>query len=411
MGEVEREGWAWGPVAAVVVVGLSCGFATTLPVATLAEVARRFGSPHATASLAEQAGLAGSVLGLGLATLRMAAIAGMPIAALADRMGRRSVMVRAAGFGFGATALAAFAPSFWTLVLAFALARPLLAAAMAVAQIAVVELAPGSGRSGAAGALAAGYGIGGGLAALADNLVPVSLGYRFLYLLTLVPLLGLYLWRHRIPEPEHYLAAISDERPRLRSLGPVLGPRAMRVAALAFLVSFAAGPANSFLFVYAKNVAHVPRATVAAMVGASAITGIGGLLIGRRIADRIGRKPALAGGVIAVVASALVVYSGSRPAVVFGYLLGVGAGGFISPAATPFINELFPTRARGAVAGVNVVAGVLGAVSGLLWFGWMANGGSYATAAWLTFPLALVTLVILRGMPETLGGSLEEVPS
>jgi MFS family permease len=77
-------------------VALACGFTQTLPVATLAEVARHFGHQVQGASLAEQAGLSGSVLGLGLALLRIAAIGGMPIAAFADRRGRRPVMLRTA---------------------------------------------------------------------------------------------------------------------------------------------------------------------------------------------------------------------------------------------------------------------------------------------------------------------------
>ncbi len=401
----------WSAVAAVVAVALACGFTQTLPVATLAEVARHFGHQVQGASLAEQAGLSGSVLGLGLALLRIAAIGGMPIAAFADRIGRRPVMLRTAAYGFGASLLAAFAPSYWTLVLAFALARPLITAAMAVAQVAVVELAPQTGRSVAAGALAAGYGLGGGLAAIADNTIPSSLGFRFLYCCSLVPLLGLYLLSRRISEPEHYLAAISDERPRLRALDLRLRRRAVQVAALTFLLSMAAGPANSFLFVYAKNVVHVPRSTIAIMVAASAVTGIFGLIVGRRIADRHGRRPALALAIVLLVSASLVLYAGSREAVIIGYLFGVMAGGLISPAATPFINELFPTRARASVAGVNIVAGVAGAVVGLLWFGLLAQHLGFSSAAWLTFPLALPALLVLAKLPETLGHSLSETPA
>ncbi|HVL02832.1 MAG TPA: hypothetical protein VM386_00190, partial [Acidimicrobiales bacterium] len=83
--------WLQAPVVSVAVVSIASGFGQFGAVAALADVADAFGEATSGATVAEQAGLSGTVLGVGLAVIRLASLGAMPLAALADRRGRTRV--------------------------------------------------------------------------------------------------------------------------------------------------------------------------------------------------------------------------------------------------------------------------------------------------------------------------------
>ena len=115
------------------------GSASSALTATLGDVAKHFGHVTGGISITDQAGLSGTELGVGLAIIRLASLGGLPLAGLADRVGRRKVILVACGLGLAITAASAASPSFWWFVFIFALGRPLLSAAYAVAQVGAAE--------------------------------------------------------------------------------------------------------------------------------------------------------------------------------------------------------------------------------------------------------------------------------
>ena len=164
------------------------------------------------------------------------------------------------------------------------------------------------------------------------------------------------------------------------------------------------GPANSFVYLYAQNVERFPGVALSAMVVAAGILGLGGLLAGRWLADRVGRRPTAMGAMVCIGASGILCYSGNRVALVVGYLAAVTAGGIIAPAAGAFVNELFPTPVRASVAGWNVAGAVLGAVGGLVLFGAVADiGNRFGPAALVTFLPAMAMSGLVWYLPETRG--------
>ena len=74
-------------------------------VAALGDVAEHFGHITHGATIAEQAGLSGTKLGIGLAVLRLASLGGLPLAGLADRFGRRRMMLMTCALGLALTAI------------------------------------------------------------------------------------------------------------------------------------------------------------------------------------------------------------------------------------------------------------------------------------------------------------------
>ena len=175
---------------------------------------------------------------------------------------------------------------------------------------------------------------------------------------------------------------------------PVLGRRSAPATASgcscwrssAFAISIITGPANSFLFLFAQDVVHQAGYVTALMVAAAGVVGLGGLLCGRWLADRVGRRPTAAGAMVAIGFSGALAYSGSRPALVVGYILGVLSGSLLAPAVGSLLTELFPTSVRASATGWWVTAGVLGAVGGLVLFGAVADvGNRFAAAADITF--------------------------
>ena len=405
--------WRDPAIVALALMAFASGFGQGGAVSALGDVAKHFGHVVHGTTVADQAGLSGTVLGVGLAVLRLASLGALPLAGLADRFGRRRMLIATCALGLVFTVLAAASPGYWWFIVIFALGRPSLSATNALAQVSAAEETGSAERAKAVALVAAGYGVGAGLTAVIQGLTKSSLGFRGLFLLAAVPLVGIAFIRHRLVESERFsvaAAAADHPVPVLGAVGPLYRWRLLIVAAIAFAVAVVTGPANSFVFVYAQNVLKMPGDQRAAMVAVASVFGLAGLLLGRFLADRIGRRPTGGLAMAAMAVTGTIAYSGSRDALLVGYELGVLAAATLAPAAGALANELFPTAVRASVAGWLVAASVAGATVGLLAFGAIADAGNrFAFGAAVTFlPVVLATGLFLL-IPETRGREPEDL--
>jgi len=415
--QVRLHGWRHPAILAVAAATVAAGFAQFGATTALGDVARAFGETGEGSSVVAKVGLSGTTLGVGLAVVRLASLASLPLAALADGHGRRRMLLVCVTGGLAATALAALSPGYWWFVALFALGRPMLSATNAIAGVVAAEETESRDRAKAIGLLTAGYGIGAGLTALVRGAAGDGLGFRGLFALALVPLAATPLLARRLEEPDRYRRLQAAEDPRAApARPPVLGrvhaglrPRLWLLAALAFAIAFVTGPVNTFLFVYAENALGMSRSSTAAMVLAAGPVGLVGLLIGRWAADRLGRRITAAGTQAMVALAGMLTYSGSRAAVAGGYLLAILVASAYAPSFGALGAELFPTITRATAAGWLVAAGVLGAVTGLVAFGLLTDAlDSFATAAVLICAPVVLTCVLFARLPETRGLELEQ---
>ena len=405
--------WNDRVVIGAVLASFASGFGQFGVVTALGNVARTFGHVVHGATLADQAGLSGTKLGVGLAIIRLASLGGLPLTALADRFGRHRMLVLSVGLGLSATILAAASPGYWWFVVIFALGRPLLSATSALSEVIAAEQTDTSSRAKALALVAAGYGIGAGLTAIIHSLASKSLGFRGLFLLAVVPLALLPLINRWATEPDRFAMAGRSSRP----VGPAFGAigaqfrrRLILLSIVAFALSFITGPANSFIFLYAQNIDHLSGAITAIMVVGAGATGLVGLLLGRSMADRLGRRITAVVGMTGLALFGVLSYAGPKYALVLGYVLGVMFGSIFAPAVGALVTELFPTSVRASALGWFLAAGVLGAVTGLVTFGAIADiGNRFALAAKITFVPALFVGALFWALPETKGRELEDL--
>lgn len=408
-----RRDWLGPAVLSAAGLSVASGFAQFAATATLGDVAAAFGRTSAGDSVVAQAGLAGSTLGVGMAVIRLASLASLPLAELADRRGRRKVFLTVTATGLTLTTLAALAPSYWTLVAVLAMARPLLSATNAIAGVVAAEQTRAGGRAKALGLVTAAYGLGAGLTGVL-RAAGRGLGFRGVFALAAVPLLALPLLARPLRETDRWAALREEierrpgERGRLAHVPTALRGRLALLAVLALALSFLSGPVNGMLFVYAERIVRLDRSATAMAVLAAGPVGLTGLLLGRLAADRVGRRITAATAHAMVSLSGVATYRGGGTAAVAGYLVTVCAGGALGPAAAALASELFPTSSRATAAGWLTVSGVVGAVGGLVTFGVLADRAGFATAAMIVgVPVALLSPLYLR-LPETRGLELEE---
>ena len=396
----------------IALAAFASGFGQFGAVAALGDVARSFGRVAHGATISDQAGLSGTELGIGLAVIRLASLGGLPVAGLADRFGRRAVLLLTTGTGLALTVAAAASPGYWWFVAIFACGRPFLSATNAVSQVAAAEHTGSSDRAKAVALVTAGYGVGAGATAVLHSLASSTLGFRGIFALAVVPLALLPLVARWVSEPDRFVVAAASDHalPVLGPVGPQFRGRLALLALLAFGIAVVTGPANSFTFLYAQNVLRLPGTVTAAMVVGAGVAGLGGLLAGRWLADRLGRRPTAAIGVAGMAACGVLAYSGSSWALVTGYVAGVLAGSVFAPAGGAMVNELFPTPVRASVAGWWVLAGVIGAAAGLVVFGAIADAGNrFGVAALVTFLPAVAVVATLAWLPETRGREPEDL--
>lgn len=404
--------WADPVVIGVVLAAFAAGFGQFGVVAALGKVAKEFGHSTQGTTIADQAGLSGTALGIGLAIIRLASLGALLLTGMADRLGRRTMLLVTVGIGLAITAVAAASPGYWWFVVIFALGRPFLSATNSLTAVLAAEQTGAADRAKAVAFVAAGYGIGAGLIALL-SLASSRLGFRGIFALALIPLALLPIIARQATESDRFaVAAAAKEHPLpvIGAVGRRFRGRLSVLVVLAFAISVITGPANTFAYLYAENVLHQPAVLTGLMVVGAGATGLVGLLIGRWSADHIGRRPTGAVGMVGIAVFGAIAYSGSRAALVVGYCLGVLAGSLLAPSVGSMLTELFPTSVRASVAGWWLVAGVIGAAVGLVVFGAVADiGNRFGLAALATFLPASLGAALFWCLPETRGTEPEEL--
>src|ERR1700722_9243219 len=194
-GDLGLRSWRDPGVVALALVAFASGFGQGGAIAALGDVAKHFGHVVHGTTIADQAGLSGTVLGVGLAILRLASLGALPLAGLADRVGRRTMLLATCSVGLLFTVFGAASPGFWWFVVIFALGRPLLSATNALAELMAAEETGASDRTAAIALVAAGYAAGAGLSAVVHSLAAGVLGFRGVFVLALVPLAVVYALR------------------------------------------------------------------------------------------------------------------------------------------------------------------------------------------------------------------------
>lgn len=396
-----------GFVLTLAFVALSAGYGQFGSTSALGDVAKSFGLHSDQSTFIGRVGLTWTALGIGVGILRAASLAALPLAALADRIGRHRVLFACGVAGLCVTASAALSPGYWWFVALFAIARPLLSTMSTLTGVVTAELSSPRGRATALAVVTAGAAVGAGLSAVVHGLVRGPDAFRILFGTAVIPAALVAILVPKVPETSDE-ASEAAASPRLGAIPRELRGRLAIVMAVTAAAGAISGPASGLAFVYAENVLKIHPATVSAVVVLSAIPGVIGLVIGRRLADGQGRRVAVAVGVVAAAATSLLAYSGGTDAFLVGYVLGVFAGGLFAPGAAAIATEPFPTSVRASAGGWFVVAGVLGALAGLGVFCGVADatGNSTLWAGTAAFLPGLAVLVSLRWLPETKGAVL-----
>lgn len=406
-GSLRLRRWTDPAIVAIAFIALASGFGQYGAVAALGDVSKQLGHVAPGTTIADKVGLSGTSLGVGLAIIRLASLGSLPLIGIADRYGRRRVILVVTVLGLALTVVAAASPGYWWFVVIFAFGRPLLSATNALAEVMGAEETAFSDRSAAVALIAAGYGVGAGLSAIVHSLAAGALGFRWIFALAVVPLVGVYALRHRVEEPRRFrIAEASAEHPTpvWGAVGRRFRGRVVVLASIGFAISVVTGPANSFAFLYAQDVLHLAGYVTAGVVVAAGAAGVVGLVAGRWLADRIGRRLTGTVAFVGIACTGTLAYTGSESAYVAGYVLGVLSGALLAPAVGAMLAELFPTSVRASVTGWWVTAGVLGAVGGLVAFGAVADvGNRFAAAGELVFLPAAAAAALFWLLPETRG--------
>jgi MFS family permease len=355
---------------------------------------------------AHEFGVGKAAQGFALASVRVDILLALPLVALADRVGRRRVLIFATAGASALTALTALAPTLiWMMVIQVPARGLATAAAIAVTVVAAEEMPAGS-RAYAISILTMAAALGAGqcviLLFLADTGVR---GWRLLYVIGLIGVpLALRIGR-RLPESRRFRVSHASV--------PMAGHgrRFWLLASSAFLLALFTTPAGQFQNSFLRDEIGFSASRISLFVLLTNTPGALGIIIGGRLADVKGRRlvgaVAVFGGVGATVAMYLVI---GWPLWAWS-ITGAIVGAATVPALGVYGPELFPTSLRGKANGIISLLGRLGSVIGLVVAGYLAGRmGRFgpALAVLSVGPLLLVVLVLVA-YPETAHRELEDL--
>lgn len=360
----------------------------------------------AAPTIAEGLGVTVATFGIGVAVIRVAALGSMPVLRLADRFGRRQMLLVSVLAFTIATAATSVAGGLVAFVAFQMIARLFLATEESLAGIVISEELRADRRG--AGLTLLGIIAMTGFGLVAGMLLVVSLtplGWRILYLAALPPL-ALVAWlRRNLRETKAFAVARDEERVQ-SSFWPRVDAAHRPLLWRITIVLGAHGMLGTPVFFYAAELAQDGygwEGLFTVIVIASGPATLLGYVAGGRLSDRIGRRPVLVGSALVMMVGVALVFTEQRWLFAPGFFLLTGADAGLVAVRPAYLSELFPTEVRATllsfVFGVVVAAGSLGLVIvGVLDGTWTTRTSIYFLVA-----VMLAGLAAVRGLPETVG--------
>jgi MFS transporter, putative metabolite:H+ symporter len=368
-----------------------------------------------------------ALLGLVRIPIELGLVVSFAVITLADRIGRRKLLlISVAGYTLF-TAITAFSWDIWSFAFAQFGSRVFLGAEYAVAMTMVAEEFPANRRGRALGTLTTLEAFGTILVAilLGVQLNATSLGWRAFFLVGLGPLLLLGFARRGIKETRRF-ELLSERRaaglePPKQSLLEVWRPglrgKLVIIGVVHLLHGLPLYSTTAWWAYFAERERGYSTLRISLTILTAYGVGCGGYYVCGRLMDRYGRRPTAITYLLGSIIFALLVFQTTNVWIGFFSLsLAVAFGLGSRPVLSAWVAELFPTQVRSQAASytrnIFEVSGVVfgPALAGILgdhMHGAIGNiGDTVSLLVLLQIPAAYL---VWRHLPETIGANLDVI--
>ena len=378
--------------------------------------------PYVAADFGVAAGNEGEII----MWARVGVLIAFPLAMLADKLGRRTLLLVTI-LGSAITTLAtAFAQSESQFIILQAAVRTFGYAQDMISIVVIAEEIDDRARGWALGLLAASAAFGGGLSAVIFALIEVlPYGWRALYVIGAVPIFIIaWAWRS-MPETKRFTEMQAQKKAvtgptgmqaamqNIHALTVTHGRRFFALMAVTAPLAFGMTSAMVLLPTFLKTDLGLAAHWVTAIFIGGGLFGLMGNFIAGRYADKHGRKPVFLFASLLFIVVMGAMYLGPHQPILIAVLWGLAVFCFfaLEVVVGAWSAELFPTAQRSTSSGSRLAVNIIFGGAGLMVQGalYPVLGGHAPSIAALLPIVALSTIIAMLFIPETAGKTLEQI--